>query len=229
MSTSALLFPVALLIFALTLAFDRRLLILHAFTCWWGFHYIRICPFWAVEIEGREKIPRGASLLCANHQSLADVLILFGLKRHFKWVSKEEIFRIPFIGWNMRLNGYVALRRGDAKSVREMMGDCRRHLERGSAIFMFPEGSRSRGGELKPFRHGAFNLAVDTSAPIVPIVVEGTKDILPKSGWVFSGGRHTLVRIRVLDPVRSVGLKPAALSDQVRQLIHRELSDMRKI
>jgi 1-acyl-sn-glycerol-3-phosphate acyltransferase len=153
-----------------------------------------------VRIEGREKIRPGmAYVMVANHQSLLDILVLFRLFVHFKWVSKIENFRVPFIGWNMSLNRYIKLRRGSRESVVDMMQRCERALAEGSSIMMFPEGSRSPDGRLKDFKPGAFELAQRTGVPLLPIVLEGTANALPKRGFVLMG-KHP-ISVRVLDAV----------------------------
>jgi len=104
-------------------------------------------------VEGREKIRRDATyVIVSNHQSQLDILVLFRLYVHFKWVSKSEIFKIPLIGWNMVMNRYIKLRRGDKESIAQMMADSEERLAEGSSIFIFPEGSRSPDGRLKPFK-----------------------------------------------------------------------------
>ncbi len=125
--------------------------------------------------------------------------MLFRLFRHFKWVSKIENFRVPFIGWNMSMNRYIKLRRGDRESVVQMMEACEKTIGEGSSIMMFPEGTRSTTGEMRPFKPGAFEIALKTRTPILPIVIIGTADALPKRGFVLQG-RHP-IRIRVLDPI----------------------------
>ena len=106
--SSMVLFVVALLIWMATVLFDRRLVILHRFTCFWAYLYLWIFPAWSVSVEGREKIDRDKTyIMVSNHQSLVDILVVFSLFTHFKWVSKNEVFRIPLIGWNMVLNRYV--------------------------------------------------------------------------------------------------------------------------
>ncbi len=92
--SSLLLFPVALLIWAMTVLVDRRLVLLHQFTCVWASLYTWLSPVWRVRIEGRDKIrPDATYVMVANHQSLLDILVLFRLFTHFKWVSKIENFR----------------------------------------------------------------------------------------------------------------------------------------
>src|SRR5690606_9060238 len=120
--SSIALFPVAVVIWLVTLPFDRRLVVLHRFTCFWASLYTWLNPVWRVHVEGREKIdPRAAYVMVANHQSLLDILVLFRLFTHFKWVSKIENFRVPCIGWNMSMNRYIKLRRGDKESIEQMM------------------------------------------------------------------------------------------------------------
>ena len=198
--SSIVLFPVAVLVWAVTGLFDRRLVVLHRFTCFWASLYTWLNPAWRVRVEGREKIRRDAAyVIVVNHQSLLDILVLFRLFVHFKWVSKIENFRVPFIGWNMSLNRYIKLRRGSRESVAHMMRACEQTIAGGSSIVMFPEGTRSRDGHLQPFKPGAFTIAQRTGVPILPIVVEGTARALPKRGFVLQG-RHDIV-VRVLDEI----------------------------
>jgi 1-acyl-sn-glycerol-3-phosphate acyltransferase len=199
-TTSIALFPVAALTWAVTAPFDRRKVVLHRFTCFWSSLYTWFNPVWRVTVTGREKIRSDATyVMVANHQSLLDILILFRLFAHFKWVSKIENFSIPCIGWNMRLNEYIELKRGDKQSIAEMMTACDTSLAEGNSIMMFPEGTRSEDGKLKSFKHGAFTLALRNGVPILPIVVEGTANALPKRGLILQG-RHE-IRIRALDEI----------------------------
>src|SRR3989454_11340768 len=226
-ASSIVLFPVALVIWAATAPFDRRRTLLHRFTCFWASLYTWLNPAWRVRVEGREKIRRDAAyVMVANHQSFLDILVLFRLFVHFKWVSKIEMFRIPCIGWNMALNGYIKLRRGDSLSVAEMMRAWERTLAEGSPIMMFPEGTRSPDGRLKAFKPGALVLAQRARVPLLPIVVEGTARALPKHGFVLRG-RHA-IRIRVLDeiPFASFAEKPIdRLVEEVRDVFAAELGE----
>lgn len=197
--TLAPLFAGAALVWLVTLPFDRRRVVLHLYSCAWGTLYVVANPLWRVRFEGREKLPwRTPAVLVANHLSMLDILVVYGLFRPFKWVAKAELFRVPFVGWNMWLNDYVPIRRGDRESVRRMMAQCRAHLARGSPMLLFPEGTRSEDGRLKAFKDGAFRLALDAGVPVVPIAISGTFDALPKHGAVL---RRMVGHVRVLDPV----------------------------
>jgi len=223
--SSAVLFPVALLVWLVTAPFDRRLRIQHLFTCFWASLYSWLNPLWRVRVEGKENIrPDRTYVMVANHQSFLDILILFRLFRHFKWVSKAEMFRIPCIGWNMTLNRYVKLRRGSPESIAQMMATCEKHLAEGSSLMICPEGTRSEDGRLKPFKHGAFTLAQRAKVPLLPIVIEGTAHALPKHGFVLRG-RHA-IRIRVLPEIpveQVVGPTTEELTAATRALFLREL------
>jgi len=226
-TSSIALFPVAVVIWAVTAPFDRRRALLHQFTCFWASLYTWLNPAWRVRVEGREKIrPHVAYVMVANHQSLLDILVLFRLFAHFKWVSKIENFRVPCIGWNMSLNRYIKLRRGSRESVAQALEACEEALGEGSSIMMFPEGTRSPDGHLRAFKPGAFSLALKTGAPILPIVIEGTAQALPKRGFVLQG-RHA-IRIRVLDEIPHASFASApveTLTESVRERFVAELGE----
>jgi len=198
--TSLILFPVALLLRLVTAPFDRRLVLLHRFTSFWGSLYTWGNPLWSVEITGQEYLasmrPR---VMVANHQSFADILLLFRLHAHYKWVSKVENFRVPLIGWNMSLNRYIRIERGSIRGNLKMMRDCEKALEEGNSVMIFPEGTLSEDGRMRPFKEGAFELALRTRSAVLPIVIAGTAEALPKRG-ILLGGKHRM-QVRILPPI----------------------------
>jgi len=224
--TSALFYPAALLVRGATFPFDRRLRLLHLFSCFWASLYTWCNPLWRVRIEGKERIDgREAYVMVSNHQSLLDILVLFRLFTHFKWVSKAENFRIPFVGWNMTLNRYIRIERGSAKGNLSMMRSAEAALREGSSVMIFPEGTRSPTGALGEFKAGAFELAVRSGRPVLPIVIQGTAAALPRRGFVLRGGHA--IRISILEPVspaRTPGNDAATLRSLVRARIAEELA-----
>ncbi|MCE9499700.1 MAG: 1-acyl-sn-glycerol-3-phosphate acyltransferase [Leptospira sp.] len=195
-----LFFPIAFAIWVLTVPFDKRRRILHLFTSFWGSFYVWINPLWKYSVTGREKIKPGqAYVLVANHQSAIDIFVLYTLFKHFKWVSKIENFKIPIIGWNMSMNRYIKLKRGDLRSNLSMMRECERNLNAGSSLMIFPEGTRSLDGNLRPFRDGAFELARKSRCSIIPILISGTGKALPAKGIMLTGRRS--FQIQILDEV----------------------------
>ena len=221
--TCPLWYCAAVVVWAVTRPFDRRRVVLHLFCSVWATHYVTLNPIWKLHTTGRDRLPwRGGAVLVANHASLIDILVLYDVFRPFKWVSKAEIFKVPFVGWNMVINDYVRLVRGDRESIRAMMQHCREHLARGAPVLIFPEGTRSPTGALQGFRDGAFKLAVDTGCPIIPVVIRGTHETLPKHGLVLRERMRGLVK--VLDPIDPKAFEsPAALRDATHAMFEREL------
>jgi 1-acyl-sn-glycerol-3-phosphate acyltransferase len=214
------LFCGAVVVWLLTLPFDRNGRVLHLYSCFWAQVYFYANPVWRLRVEGRERLPwRGAAVLVSNHASLADILVLFGLYRPFKWVSKASNFRLPFIGWNMRLNRYVPLVRGDKDSIALMVAASEAWLDRGVPVLLFPEGTRSFDGQVKAFKDGAFRMAIAKSCLLYPIVLAGTADVLPKHGLVLR--QRANCRARVLEPVdpRRFGTDVEAFREEVRSRI----------
>lgn len=198
--SSTCFFLVAFIIKMLTFPFDRRLVILHRFACVWGSFYLWTMPLWKVHIEGREKIRHDATyVVVSNHQSMVDILLGYRLFFHFKWIAKAELFMVPFIGWNMLLNRYVFVRRGDRQSILDMMKKAESHLKRGNSIFIYPEGTRSEDGTVYKFKSGAFTLAKRVGVPVLPIAISGSTNALPK-GELFIRGKH-YIRVKVMDEI----------------------------
>ncbi len=223
-------FAGALIVWLLTVLFDRRLVMLHLYSCFWASWYTWISPFWRVEIRGKEKIDRKkVYVMVSNHQSMVDILVLYRLFVHFKWVSKAELFKFPFSGWNMTLNRYIKLQRTSRTSIRKMMEDTRRTLKSGSSVMIFPEGTRSATVEVGRFKEGAFLIAKETATPILPIVLYGTGNAIPKHGfWVR--GKHRL-QVHILDEVPPETFKEMPveeLTEYTRNLIVREYEKMRE-
>jgi 1-acyl-sn-glycerol-3-phosphate acyltransferase len=226
LASCAVLFWPALGLFLATFPFDRRLRLLHRFTSAWGGHYLSRAPLAGVTVEGRENVPAGACVFVSNHQSMVDILAVFATGLDYKWVSKVENFYAPFIGWTMVLNRYIPLRRGHLPSILRMFRRCEAALAAGDSIFVFPEGTRSPDGNLQRFFRGAFVLGARNRVPVVPVVIDGTAEILGK------GSARIVprpVRVRVLPPVdpESVGFDDRKLRDVVHERMEAELARMR--
>ena len=183
---------------------------------------VRLSPLWKFSVEGTAPvdIAQRAYVVVANHASNADPFLLSFLPWDMRWVAKEEMFRVPVVGTVMRLSGDIALRRGQRESVREMMAECRRTLDRGLSVMFFPEGTRTRDGSLLPFKDGAFELAVEAQAPVLPVAIEGTRACMPKgSRWPGAARASS----RVLQPISTAGLGPADVA-RVRDAAKAEIA-----
>ena len=220
--TMPFLFVLATLLFVVTAPFDPDRRVLHAFVCRSCHAYLHVNPLWRVRVEGRERIPAGASVLVVNHQSLADVAACMGLHRPFKFVSKASLFSLPLVGWAMSMLRYVRLERGRPHSTRAMIDECRRWLRRGMAVLMFPEGTYAPGEALLHFKPGAFVLARDEHVPLVPVLLTGTRALVVGDGpWMAP---RVDIRIRVLDPVEfPPGADAVRVATAMREQFAREL------
>ena len=216
----------AVIIWLLTFHLDSHLRLLHYYTCFWASTYTWVMPTWRIKIEGKEKCRRDETyVIVSNHQSQLDILVHFRLFLFYKIVSKAEIFRVPFIGWNMKLNKYIELVRGNKNGVKKMMEYCEKTLATGNSVFMYPEGTRSPDGEIKDFKPGAFILAHKAQAPILPILLTNTGKALPK--WkMHTSGVHR-IRVRVLEEIpyeQFADLSVDETADHVRRIMIAELA-----
>jgi 1-acyl-sn-glycerol-3-phosphate acyltransferase len=223
----AVLFWPALLLFVVTAPFDAKRRLLRRYTARWGAHYLTWAPGAGVRVQGLERVPASSCIFVANHQSMCDILALYATHLEFAWVSKIENFYAPFMGWNMWLNGYVALRRGHLGSIRRMLRACEKMLATGQSLCVFPEGTRSPDGNLIGFYRGAFWLAARANVPIVPLVLEGTREVLPKGKWRVT---PRIVDLHVLAPVRPEEAQHDSrrLRDLVKQRMADELQRIRR-
>ncbi len=228
MITCAILFVPALLIWLVTLPFDKRKVIQHQYTCFWGALYTWCFPFWRTHVSGRKNIRRGVTyVIVSNHQSQLDILLAFNLFRHFKWVSKAEVFKLPFVGWNMYLNRYVRLVRGDKESIEKMMVTSEERLREGSSVYICPEGTRSMDGKVKTFKPGAFILAHKLKLPIIPIAISGTCKALPKYSMNTSGIQHLYLDIMEEIPYEKfASLSVEDTAEMIRDIIVKRVDEL---
>lgn len=183
-------------------------------------------PLWRFSVEGTapKDIDRAAYVVVGNHVSTADPFLLSWLPWDMRWVGKEELFRLPVLGWLLRWGGDIPLRRGDRSSVEAMFRACRETLDGGLSVMLFPEGTRSRDGSLQVFKDGAFRLAIEAQVPVLPVVLHGTHACRPK-GSLWFGEAHAVVRVLEPVPTKGLGLEDVArLREEVRGRIAAELA-----
>ena len=188
-------------------------------------------PLWSFKMEGRKNIKRGKTyVIISNHQSMLDIVVLYGLFRHFKWVSKKENFSIPIIGWLMRMNRYIEIDRGSTGTYLGMMRKISATLKGGSSVLMFPEGTRQPGEGFGVFRDGAFRMALENEAGIIPVVLDGTAAAVPKGKLILPGKQRIVVKIMSEIPFESFrGKTPKELTNEVRELMISEYNKLRVV
>ncbi len=224
-------FPLTFLIWLLVLPFDRDRKIVHWLLVYQSFILSRLIPIWKIQIEGREKAVRGTTyVIISNHQSILDIILLNSLRYKYKWISKIENVKLPFLGWYLRMADYITVNRGNEESKAEMLEKSYSHLKKGNSIMIFPEGTRSLDKEIGFFKRGAFQLALEAGVSILPVLIDGTGDILPKHGLIFSSGHK--IRIKVLDPVDPSLFSddsPEGLALRFNSIMSGELKKLRSI
>jgi 1-acyl-sn-glycerol-3-phosphate acyltransferase len=133
-----------------------------------------------VELRGAEHLPDGPCILMSNHQSNFDILSLIAaVPRRTYWIAKKELFDIPVFGSSMRRGGYIPLDRSDGRKALKSMENAAAIIRDGKSVVMFPEGTRSRDGQLLPFKRGGFMLAVRAGVPVVPVTINGSGKVNP--------------------------------------------------
>jgi 1-acyl-sn-glycerol-3-phosphate acyltransferase len=230
--TSTILVIGALVIRLVTLPFDPNLRLLQQYSCLWASLYLWANPFWSLKknIPALPN-PKKAYVIVANHQSMADILVLFNTFLHFKWVAKQSTFSVPLLGWNMRLNGYIPIQRGDSQSREKCIDLCKEWLQKGSSVLFFPEGTRSKDGNLLPFKPGAFKLALETGTDILPLVIKGSTHAIPKHSILLH--RKSRMKVELLPPISvarfqgmDLSLATEKLSAEVRSIIQQKLDSL---
>jgi 1-acyl-sn-glycerol-3-phosphate acyltransferase len=228
--TTIMLVPLALLTRIISRPFDKKLHTVRMLYCFFSELYIRINPLWKIRIEGIKNFRKDqVYVVISNHQSMLDIIVIQNLYRHFRWVSKSEIFSFPVMGWILKIAGDIRLERDNPQSFARLVRDCNRKLSSGSSIVIFPEGTRSTDGEIKRFKEGAFRIALIAKAPLLPIVLDGTREILPKKGFLLK--ISSTIKIRVLDEIPYDAFKsenPRQMADRLKQVMSDELLKIRQ-
>ncbi|MEO6527692.1 MAG: 1-acylglycerol-3-phosphate O-acyltransferase [Gemmatimonadaceae bacterium] len=182
--------------------------------------HVALHRLWRFETDGyTPDDPRRPYVVVSNHESYADVFIVSHFPWEMKWMAKHTIFQLPIMGWMMRMANDVPVRRGERESALAALAECRDRLARRVSVMIFAEGTRSRTDELLPFKDGAFQLAIETQTPILPIAIAGTRDCMAKGSFAF---RPAHARARVLAPIPTAGLTlsdVATLRDRTRATI----------
>lgn len=158
-------------------------------------------------VQGLEHLEAGqAYLFASTHASQIDIPVLFvALPRALRFVVKEELRPVPFLGWYLRATGMIFLRRSEKRGAIEPLGRAAELLREGHSVLVFPEGTRSRDGRLRPFKSGVFRAAIEAGAAVVPVVIEGADRVLPPGGFRVRPGR---IRVTICPPLATTGLKP---------------------
>ncbi|MBY0489555.1 MAG: 1-acyl-sn-glycerol-3-phosphate acyltransferase [Gemmatimonadaceae bacterium] len=195
--------PVVALVWLFTAPFDKgRYAAGRAFRLV-GVTAMRLNGLWHFRVRGALTDPRRPYVVVANHESYADVFLISCFPWEMKWLSKDTMFKIPCMGWMMQMAGDIKLVRGDRDSTLNAIAQCRDRLTKKVSVMIFPEGTRSKTQEMLPFKDGAFRLAIESGAPILPIAVAGTRNAMAKGTFRFLRARALA---QVLEPIDTAGM-----------------------
>ncbi|MEX0773001.1 MAG: lysophospholipid acyltransferase family protein [Balneolales bacterium] len=195
----ALALPLAFLAYIFGYRLDPLRLWPNRVFMFFGQNFTRLNPFWKKEMMGLEKVDLDKpTVFVGNHQSFIDMPILSGLPFDMKWVSKQELFKVPVVGPLLKMSGHISVDRGK-KGALQSLEKIKPYVESRVPVMIFPEGTRSRIGELRPFKNGSFIVAKKYNYSIQPIVIQGTYDIMPPGGW--RANWKGTVYVSILDPI----------------------------
>ncbi|MCP4667755.1 MAG: 1-acyl-sn-glycerol-3-phosphate acyltransferase [Deltaproteobacteria bacterium] len=229
--TNAFLFLFTILftpaIMVLTL-FDRRggRLVHFRVAVPWAKGILKVCGL-KVHVTGLENIdPARPHIYMTNHQSMLDIFALLAyIPVDFKFIVKQELMRIPILGFNMRRAGYIGIERGDPRKAVSSMKAAADRIHKGASVLIFPEGTRSVDGRLLSFKKGGFNLALKARCDIIPVAISNSWLLAPKGSFRIKKGAFHMHFGKPI-PVKAYSKRNmAALMDGVREAISRQMTD----
>lgn len=180
----------------------------------------------SVHVEGLEHLqPNSTVIFCANHPSAMDIPVLFvHLPVQFRFLAKRSLFKLPFLGWHLRRSGHIPVDRGRPREALKGFDLAAKKVQEGCSVVMFPEGRRNRVPEMLPFKSGSFYLAILSGAPVVPITLNGTREVLKPDSYHVKPGR---VEVIIHKPIPTAGMTVSDVDDLSRRVREQILSRFR--
>lgn len=220
--------PLTFTVWLVSLPFDRYRRLANRVFMFFGQSFVVFNPLWRIRYHGLQNYEPGkARIFIGNHQGFMDMPLIARLPWKMKWVSKKELFRVPAAGWLLTLAGHIGIERGTRSAVKALQGVLP-YLKAGIPVMIFPEGTRSHDGELRPFRRGAFHLASQYGYEVQPIVVHGTNRIMRPGDWKVSP-RGTM-HISLLESIHPGDFDTVeAFTEHTHQRFRRELERLRAL
>jgi 1-acyl-sn-glycerol-3-phosphate acyltransferase len=197
--------------------FDKKRAVVHRISKWITDVFFGLPPYMSRDVIGLENIdPKQAYVMVLNHNSMVDIMSIYNLPLVFKWVSKREVYKIPIVGRLLFAHGDIVINRASTKEAMQMVHDkgCE-WLAKGASVSIFPEGTRSKDGEIHNFKAGAFLLAKDAGVPILPIVLDGTNRVVRKGFFMNWRNRIT---IKILPPVSAKELEERSVKEVMAEV-----------
>lgn len=170
--------------------------------------------FMLIKVKGRDQIdPNQSYVIVVNHQSAMDIIALYGwLGIDFRWVMKQEIRKVPFLGYACYRVGHVYIDRKNQAAAIQSLEAAKERIHSGTSVLFFPEGTRTESSALKPFKKGAFKMALDLGLPILPITLSGTDHVMPTKSLDLMPGQ---VELTIHEAISTEGMT----EDDIEQLM----------
>lgn len=206
------LYTLSWVAFILCYPFDKRRVVVHTLSKWITDVTFGLPPHMGRDIIGKENIdPKQPYVMVLNHNSMVDIMCPYVLPLIFKWVSKREAYKIPLVGRLLFMHGDIVINRSNPKeAMRFVHTQGLKWLKKGASVAIFPEGTRSKNGEMGNFKAGAFILAKEAGVPVLPIVIDGTTTMLRKGPWMNWRNRITL---KVLKPISAEEIEERSIKE----------------
>ncbi|MBO4596597.1 MAG: 1-acyl-sn-glycerol-3-phosphate acyltransferase [Bacteroidaceae bacterium] len=168
--------------------------------------------------EGVELDPNQSYLFVANHQGAFDIYIIYAaLNRHFKWMLKKELLKIPFVGWACSATNQIAVDKSNPRKIAETIKQARETLQGGTSVMVFPEGARSFCGHMGEFKRGAFLLSDKLQLPVVPITINGSFDCQPRTQGYVSFVNRVPLSVTIHKPISPKGKGAEAMTELLNE------------
>ena len=209
--------------FILCYPFDKRRVVVHTISKWITDVTFGLPPRMGRDVIGRENIdPKQPYVMVLNHNSMMDIMCPYVLPLIFKWVSKREVYKLPIIGRLLLAHGDIVINRASTKEAMNLVHTKGKEwLAKGASVSIFPEGTRSKDGEIHNFKAGAFILAKDAGVPILPIVLDGTNKMMRK-GFFMNWRNH--ITIKVLPPIPAEEVSERSVKEVMAE-VHDKMVD----
>jgi len=222
------MFITGLVILLFTFPFDpmRKVVDWHS-TIWAKLHYW-LNPCWKVHYTGGEQVKKNKPyIIISNHQSMLDIVLMYQIPRIFKWVSKKEALWIPFAGQALLMHRDILIRRGDKSSLKYMLKKAQYFLDHNMCVSIFPEGTRTLDGQIHHFKDGAFIVAKLTHTAILPVVMDGNFDVMPKKGYGIKAKQD--FHIKVLPEISVEEIDSMPVKELLQKVYDLMLAEHKKI
>ncbi|MCL2650523.1 MAG: 1-acyl-sn-glycerol-3-phosphate acyltransferase [Candidatus Azobacteroides sp.] len=190
---------------------------------------ISLCP---VKVTGRELIDHKKSyVFIANHQGAYDIFLIYGyLRQPIKWIMKQSLRKIPFVGYACEKCGFIFVDNSSPQAAAKAIKEAEKRLKNGASVFLFPEGSRTKTGGLGNFKKGAYQMAMNLNLPIVPVTINGSFQIMSKDTFLFTPHKMEMIIHEPIETteyksndIREAATNMRVLVDKTREIIAKDL------